>query len=801
MKRGSWKTEAQASAELAGAGPRDATRGGVNFAALPRKRGRESPLSIDVTRRGFLAGFGAVTAGLALGWRILDAGEAAAGTGTGASAATAATGPTAFAPNPFIQIGVDGTVTIVCHRSEMGQGIRSSLPVLIADELGADPAKIHVVQGDGDIKYGDQNTDGSTSIRNFFEPMRQVAATARAMLVTAAAARWRVPAARLTAHDDAVHDPKTGKSLSFGALAAAAAALPVPKSAELRPQKELAHLGTELPLRDGADFVTGKAAYGADVRVPGMLTAVIARPPAVFGKVARLDDRRARAVPGVRHVVPLPAPAPPAQAQPLGGVAVIADHTYAAMRGRAALDITWDAGPNAEYDSQRYTEQLLAAVRAPGDPVRKVGDADRALAAAARVVEAEYVVPHLTHAPMEPPAALVKIDGDRAEVWTCTQDPQDAQEEVAKALGIPKANVTLHVTFLGGGFGRKSIPDYVVEAALLAKAAGAPVRVQWTREDEIRHGYYHTHSAQALAAGLDAGGNVVAWRHRIAFPSIGATFGPDKAHPSPGELGQGILDLPLAVPNVAVQTGAAPQHVRIGWMRSVNNVQHAFATQSFIAELAAATRRDPRDMLLAVLGPKRTVTAADQGVEKLGNYGAPLAKHPIDVARYHRVIEHVTGAAGWDAARKAGRALGLAVHRSFLSYIAVVAQVGKDPRGRIRVEEAWIAADAGTIVNADRVRAQLEGAFLFAMSSALHGAITLKHGAVEQCNFHDYPLARIGEAPRRIHVELIASDAPPGGVGEPGVPPVAPAILNAWFALTGERVRTLPLMRAPVSAS
>jgi isoquinoline 1-oxidoreductase beta subunit len=752
----------------------------------PEGGGLVSGAGIEVTRRGFLAGLGAASAGLALGWRLEGTAEAA--------------GATVFAPNPFIQIGSDGVVTIVCARSEMGQGVRSSLPALIADELGADPVKIRVVQGDADERYGDQNTDGSTSVRNFFEPLRQVGATARAMLITAAAARWRVPAGRLTTHHDAVHDPKTRRSLGFGALVAAAAALPVPKAAPLRPRSELTHLGTALPLRDGADYVTGNAAYGADVRVPGMLTAVIAHPPAVFGKVARVDDARARAVPGVRHVVTLPALAAPAAAQPLGGVAVIADHTYAALRGRAALDITWDGGPNADHDSDRYTEQLLAAVRAPGDTVRKVGDAERALASAAKVIEAEYVVPHLTHAPMEPPAALVKIDGDRAEVWACTQDPQDAQETVAKALGIARANVTMHVTFLGGGFGRKSIPDYIVEAALLAKAAGAPVRVQWTREDEIRHGYYHTHSAQALAAGLDAGGNVVAWRHRIAFPSIGATFAPDKQHPSLGELSQGIIDLPLAVPNVLFQTGAAPQRVRIGWMRSVNNVQHAFAVQSFIAELAAATRRDPRDMLLAVLGPARTLTPEGQGVEKLTNYGTPIAVQPIDVARFHRVIERVTTAAGWDTARKSGRALGLAVHRSFLSYIAVVAEVGRAPQGGFRVERAWIAADAGTIINADRVRAQLEGAFVFGMSSALHGAITVKRGAVQQSNFRDYPLARIGEAPREIHVDLVPSDAPPGGVGEPGVPPVAPAILNAVFALTGQRIRTLPVVRAPVVA-
>lgn len=734
-------------------------------------------MSFEVTRRGFLAGLGAATAGLALGWRMADA----APTGL-------------FAPNPFIQIGNDGKVSIVCHRSEMGQGVRSSLPVLIADELGADPAKVLIIQGDGDEKYGDQNTDGSSSIRNQWEPVRTVAAVARTLLVTAAAARWRVPAARLTAHDDAIHDPKTGKSLGFGALVAAAAALPVPKSAPLRPLSELVHLGRELPLRDGVAYVTGQAAYAADIQLPGMLTAVIAHPPVVFGKVARLDDQRARAVRGVRQIIQLPAPTPPAGAQPLGGVAVIADHTYAAMRGRAALDITWDAGPNGDYDSAAYTEQLLAAVRAPGETVRTVGDADKALASAARRVEAEYVVPHLVHAPMEPPAAVARVDGDRCEVWTCTQDPQEAQDQVAKALGVPKANVTIHVTFLGGGFGRKSIPDYVVEAALLARAARAPIRVQWTREDDLRHAYFHTHSAQTLAAGLDDHGKLVAWRHRIAYPSISATFDTSVQRPSAGELAQGVLDLPLAIPNVLVQTGVAPQHVRIGWMRSVNNIHQGFAMQSFIAELAHALRRDPRDLLLEVLGPPREITTAVLGVEKVRNYGAPLAKHPIDIARYQRVIDRVTQAAGWD--RRGTRALGLAAHRSFLTYVAVVAQVGKNARGELQVEEAWIAADAGTVVNADRVKAQLEGAFVFGMTVALHGAITAKHGAIEQTNFRDYPLTRIGEAPRKLHVELIASDAPPGGVGEPGVPPVAPAILNAWFALTGQRVRTLPLYRA-----
>ncbi len=732
-------------------------------------------------RRAFLASVGAATTGLALGlYREAEAGRTAP-----VPVATARM-------NDFIQIGTDGQVTIVCHRSEMGQGIRSSLPVLIADELGADHTKIKVVQGDGDPKYGDQNTDGSTSIRNFFDLMRTIGAGAREMLIASAAAEWHVPAARLVAHDDAVHDPKTKKSLSFAQLVLGAAGLPPPRSPKLRPLAELAHLGTDLPLRDGPAYVQGTAKYAADIIVPGMLVAVIARPPANLGKVGTLDATRARAMPGVRAVVTLPVPVAPLASQPLGGVAVIADHTWAALRGRAALDLQWDAGPNGTYDSTAYTQALLAAVRAPGEVIRKVGDVDAALASAATRVEAEYVVPHLVHAPMEPMAALARVDKDRCEVWACTQDPQDAREAVAAALKIPKENVTIHVTFLGGGFGRKSIPDFCVEAALLAREVKAPVRVQWTREDEIQHAYYHTHSAQTLAAGLDAAGNVVAWRQRAAYPSIGATFKDGVTHPSGGELGQGLTDLPLAIPNVRFETGAAPQHVRIGWMRSVNNVQQAFAVQSFIDELAHATRRDMRDMLLRVLGPARKVDERELGVDKVSNYGAKLADHPIDVARYHRVIERVTELAQWDKQRAAGRALGLAVHRSFLSYIGVVASAVKTPTGWA-IDEAWVVGDAGIVVNAERVRSQLEGAVIFAMSSALHGQITMKAGAVEQRNFHDYRLVRMPAAPRAIHVELIKSDAKPGGIGEPGVPPVAPAIANAAFALTGVRLRTFPM--------
>jgi isoquinoline 1-oxidoreductase beta subunit len=739
-------------------------------------------VTLRITRRRFLAGVGAATAGLALGVERI-----------------AAAGPVPrFAPNPFIQIGADGVVTIACHRSEMGQGIRSSLPVLMADELGADPARLLIVQGDADARYGTQETGGSLSIRGSWDAVRTAAATARTMLIAAAARRWRVPAAGLVARDDAVHDG--ARSLTFGELAVAASRLPIPKRVQLRPLTELRHVGTELPLRDGPDMVTGRALYAADVRLPGMLTAVVARPTAPFGKVARLDDRRALAVVGVRKVVQLSAPKRPIDMQALGGVAVIADNTWSAQRGRAALDIEWHAGPHAGHDSAAYVEELRAAVRTRGEVVRTVGDADAALGRAAHRLEAEYVVPYLVQAAMEPPAAVAQFTGGRCEIWACTQDPQAAQAQVATALGIDKREVTVHVTLLGGSFGRKLFPDFAIEAALLARAAGAPVRVQWTRDDDIRHSLYHAVSVQALAAGLDPAGKLVAWRHRVAYPSIMSTFAVDAIRPADFEVALGVTDLPLAVPNVRVETGVAPAHIRIGLLRSVSNIHQAFAIHSFIDELAHATKRDPRDTMIEVFGRPRILTAAGQGVPKLEhNYHSPLERTPFDVSRLHRVIEKVTRMAGWDAARAAGRAVGIAAHASFASWVALVVEVERGRRGGPRVREAWMAADIGIAVNPDRVRYQLEGSLIFALSNALSGAITVKGGAVQQSNFHDYKLLRMPDAPRAIHIELIPSSAPPGGAGEPGVPPVAPAVANAWFALTGQRVRTLPFLTRKAS--
>jgi isoquinoline 1-oxidoreductase beta subunit len=676
----------------------------------------------------------------------------------------------------------------------MGQGVRSTLPALLADELGADPQRVRIEQADGDKKYGDQNTDGSSSIRNRYEELRLAAAAARAMLITAAAKKWGVPADSLQAHDHAVWNGK--RSLGFGELAEAAGKLPVPKPEQIkvRPRSEMKHVFRPLPLVDGPAIVTGAAKFGADLRVQDMLVAVIARPPVVGGKVGSFDPKRALAVPGVKRVIQMPQPQGAVGFQPWGGVAVLAENTWAAMRGREALQIQWDPGANAVYDSDRYRGDLSVSVHKPGKPARNVGDVESALAKAARLVEAEYHVPHLAHLPMEPPAALARFAGGACEVWAPTQNPQAARTETARVLGIPEEKTTCHVTFLGGAFGRKSKADFVSEAAFLAREAGVPVRVQWTREDDVRHDYYNAVNTQLLTAGLDSGGKVIAWRQRTAFPPIATTFDASVAGPGEGDLQQGVTDLPLAVPNVRAETCDAPAHVRIGWLRSVYNIFHAFAAGSFLDELAHARSKDPRESLLEMIGPPRIVSLAELGVQQLRNYSAPLDQHPIDTARLRGVIERATKMANWE--RRSGRALGLAAHRSFLCYVAAVISVVRDRAGKIAVDEAWVAADAGTVVNLERARSQMEGAVLFGMSHAFYGGATMKGGVTEQSNFHDYRLIRMPQAPRRIHVEIVESEGPPCGVGEPGVPPIAPAIANAIFALTGQRIRELPLMRA-----
>jgi len=552
-------------------------------------------------------------------------------------------------------------------------------------------------------------------------------------------------------------------------------------------------------LLDGLAYVGGTAAFGADVRLPEMLIAVIARPPVLGATVANFDEAAARAVPGVKQVIRLPDPKPPYAFQPWGGVAVLGDNTWAAIKGRDALAATWNTGPHGSFNFGTYREELLKSVKAPGEALRNVGDVDAALSSAARTIEADYFVPHLPHLSMEPPVAIARYDGDEGgscEVWAPTQNPQAARTEVARVLGLSEARVTVHVTFIGGGFGRKSKADFVSEAAFLSRQAGVPVRVQWTRPDDIHNDYYNSANAQRLTAGLDASGKVIAWRHRTAFPPIASTFNASANRPSLGDFQQGVSDLALGVPNVRAEACVGEPHVRVGWLRSVYNIFHAFAVNSFIDEIAHAKGQDTLDSMLEIYGPPRLLSLSDLGIKALPNYGQPSEKHPVDAGRLRAVLERVAELADWrNRSRNRQRALGLAAHRSFNAYTAMVAAVSGSSPEDARVEEVWIAIDAGLLINPDRVRAQMEGSVMNGVSHLLYGGVTHKDGAAEQSNFHEVQLVRMHVAPLRINVELMRTNNPLGGVGEPGVPPVAPAVANAIFARTGKRIREFGIQR------
>lgn len=748
-----------------------------------------------ISRREFLARAVAV-GGLALiatGTRILKADEApkygAEGMPNG----------TVDAPWVFVSIGEDGIVTILVHRSEMGQGVRTGMPLIVAEELEADWSRVRVQQAPADEeKYGNQDTDGSRSTRHFLDPMRRCGAAARMMLEAAAAAQWNVPVSAVRAINHEVVHEASGRKLGFGALARRAGKLPVPArdTLKLKEPARFRYIGKEdTRLLDGADIVTGKAQYGIDPWCPGMAFAVIARSPVLGGRIRRFDAEAAARIPGVIKVLEMPGAVAEAKFHPLAGVAVIATNTGTAIKARKLLQIEWDDGPNGEYDSDAYKVQLEQAARNPGQVIRQAGDVDSAYAKAARKVEAEYYLPHLAHATMEPPAAVARIVDGKCEVWACTQAPQVTREDVARHLGLPMENVTVHVTLLGGGFGRKSKPDFATEAAQLSKALdGRPVKVTWTREDDLHHDYFHTVSVERLQAGLDAGGKVVSWLHRSVAPTIGSIFMPDPKHELPFEQGMGLVNLPFDIPNLRIENPAAAAHTRIGWFRSVSNIPHAFAVQCFVAELAAAAGRDHAQFLLDLIGEPRRIDPAQ--LHDSWNYGESPTRYPVDTGRLRRVIETATREAGWGRKLGPGGGLGLAAHYSFVSYTAVVAEVAVDNAGRLRIPRVDIAFDCGPQVNPDRVRSQLEGAVIMGVSLATLGEITFKRGRAQQDNFNQYRLTRMDTAPRDIRVHLIpATDwsMPPGGVGEPGLPPVAPALCNAIFAATGKRLRRMPI--------
>ncbi len=765
-----------------------------------------------VTRRDFL-----VQAGLGAGALVL--GTHVSGKWTGGSIfAQEAAGAREL--NTFVAIKADGTIVIMSHRSEMGQGIRATLPAVVADELEADWSRVEVRQAIGDEKYGNQWTDGSRSVTLFLQKMHEFGATARHMLLEAAADKLQVDVAECVARNHQVVHEASGRSFDYGELAQKAARLrpPDPADVKLKSAADYRYIGKEgIPFNDLDDIVTGKAVYGADVDLPGMLTAMIVRCPVVGGKAKSFDDTDALKVPGVKKVSLIPGwgrGGLGAFHKPLGGVAVLAENTWAAFKGRAALenDIVWDLGPHAGYESKAYRHELEASTAKPGKVVRNKGNVDAALEEADKVVEASYYIPHLVQAPMEPPVATALLADGKLEIWAATQSAQAAQEVAEDVLGIEHTSghgsayqpaspdsieVTVHVTLLGGGFGRKSINDFVGEAALLAKQnPGVPVRLQWSREDDIQHSYYHAVSHQTLKAALDAEGRPTAWLQRSAFPSLESTIGDgDETLAGPIELAQGLVGMPFDLPNIRLENCEAEPHTRIGWMRSVANIYHAFAINSFAGELAAAAGRDPKDYLLELIGEGRQIDLDAEGVEDFHNNTLSVEDYPVDTARLRGVIERVAQEAGWGKQMPAGRGLGIAAHRSFASYVAMVVDAEVTESNELVVHEVYGAIDCGLAVNPERVRAQMEGGIIYGLSFAIHDEISHRDGAVVESNFFDYPTLRLNQAPKKISVHIVDSGKEPGGVGEPPTPPVAPALTNAIVAAGGPRVRDLPLWK------
>jgi isoquinoline 1-oxidoreductase beta subunit len=700
-------------------------------------------------------------------------------------------------PNLFLAIAEDGTVTFTCHRSEMGQGARTGLVLIVADELEADWSKMKVAQAPGDEeKYGNQDTDGSRTTRHHFLVMRRIGAAARMMLEAAAAAQWGVPVAEVkAANHEAVHE-KSGRKLGYGALAKAAASLGVPASIRLKDPADFRYIGKgKTEIVDGFDITTGRARYGIDTRLDGMLYAVVARPPVYLGKVKSYDAAETMKVPGVIKVVEIEGTPPPSEFMPVGGIGVVAKNTWAAIKGREALKIEWDAGPNGTYSSGSYRAQLEAAAEKPGKAVRNQGDVDTVMAGAVNRFQATYYIPHLAQAPMEPPAAVVRIKDGKCEAWGCVQSPQAARDRLAKRLGIPVEKVTVNVTLLGGGFGRKSKPDFFVEAGLLSQAVdGQPVKLVWTRDDDLQQSYYHTVSVERLEAGLDSKGKPAAWLHRSVAPSIGSTFAPGVKNEIPLELGMGFVNTPFEIANMRFENPEAEAHTRIGWFRSVSNIPRAFAIQCFVAELAAAAGRDPKDYLLDLIGPPRKINPSSIGDQ--WNHGEDPSRYLIDTGRLRAVIEAAASGIEWGRTLPKGHGLGIAGHYSFVSYVAVAVEAAVNEKGELSLPAAHIAIDCGPRVNPERIRAQMEGAFIMGQSLAMLSEISFKDGAVEQSNFDGYQVARIDAAPAEIKVHFVGGEdwnQPLGGVGEPGVPPVAPAICNAVFAATGKQIRSLPL--------
>jgi isoquinoline 1-oxidoreductase beta subunit len=700
-----------------------------------------------------------------------------------------------FQPNVYINIAGTGLVTLIAHRSEMGTGIRTSLPLVMADELEADWKQVKIEQAVGDVKYGDQNTDGSYSMRMFYPQMRKAGATVRRMLELAAAKEWNVPVEECTAQNHEVLH-KSGKKLGYGFLAEKANKIEIPKDADikLKERKDFKYINKKTAIYDQKDIVTGKAKFGLDTNLPNMKYALIKRNPEPGPGVVSFNDTAAKAVEGVVKVFKLTNnPFPMGFQKPLGGVVVVAENTWAAMKGRKALEVVFEKGANADYDTEAFQAKMLADVNTPGAAKRTAGDVGKALATATKTIKTDYITAHLSHTSMETPCAVASVKADGScEVWAPVQDPQTTRKVLAEVLGVDIAKVTVNVTLLGGGFGRKSKPDFVLEAALISKEIAGPVKLLWTREDDIQHDFYHSNSAQHIEVAIDADNKVSGWLHRSAFPSIGGTATPLSKAASGGELSMTMIDNPIDAPNVSMEVLEAVSKTRIGWLRSVANIHHAFAVGSTFDQIAYARGVDPAQNLIDILGSDRIIEFGKLSKD-FSNYGEKEEDFPWQTERLRKVIQTVKEKSGWGKTIPKGSGMGIAAHRSFLTYVACVVEVKIDANGSIKIPKVHYAVDCGLAVNPDRVKSQFEGGAAFAASLALKSEITMKNGHVQQSNFHDYSVARITDAPYATEVHIIDSNEKPTGVGEPPVPPFIPALCNAIFVATGKRITKLPI--------
>lgn len=707
---------------------------------------------IEISRRNFLKIGAAVGGGLLVGIDVVACGR------KDIAAVNAGSQPGVFAPNAWIRIGIDDSITLLVGSSEMGQGVMTAIPMLLAEELDADWSKVRAEFAPAHVSYtnpiiGRQHTGGSTSVRGFWQPLREAGAATRELLMQTAAQRWSVNVAECSTEPSIVIHKASGRRLRYGELVEQAAKSTAPETAFLKEPKQFRLLGTSVPRLDTPAKLNGTAVFGQDVKLPGMLIAVVARCAVFGGKLKSVDASAAKKIKGVRHVVEIDA-----------GVAVVADHFWAAQRGRDALKLEWNEGAGASLDSAQIRAAFVAAVDS-GKTARNDGDVNQAWQTAAKKIEAVYEVPYLAHACMEPMNCTAHVRKDGCEVWAPTQGQATAQHQIGRHTGLKPEAIQVHTTFLGGGFGRRSEYDFVVEAVQISKQLGAPIKVIWTREDDMQHDVYRPATYNRMTAAIDQQGALSAWQHRIAGPSIFA-----RVYPTGIKDGLDVTSLenaqniPYAIPNVAVSYALVNAGVPVGFWRSVGSSQNVFVTECFFDEAARAAGKDP-------LALRREL----------------LTAHP----RQRAVLELAAQKAGWGTPLPAGRARGIAVAESFASFVAQVAEVSIE-HGVPRVHRVVCAVDCGMVVNPNIVAAQMESGIIFGLTAALKGEITLAKGRVQQSNFNDYPLLRIDEAPR-IEVHIVSSTDPPGGVGEPGVPPIAPAVANALFALTGTPVRKLPI--------